>query len=335
LRIEDRQEETCERRTGGWYGIASICLVLWGLPALAQTYPTKPIRFIVPFPAGGAGDIVIRALGRKLTERWGQPVIVDNRSGASGAVGLQIAAKAPADGYTLLLGTASTHAINPAMQRSVPFDPVKDFTAIAPLIAIPNILVAHPAVPAHSLQELIELARSKPGALTFASNGTGTSAHMAGELFKRAAGIDIVHVPYKGAGIAINDVLGGHVQLLFGAVATSLPHVQAGRLRALAVTSLQRSAAAPDVPTMAESGLPGFEVVQWFGVFGPAGMPRDIVAKLNAETARSLETPDVKERFTRQGFEIQHGSPEAFARYTRMEIEKWSRLIKEAGIRGE
>ena len=316
-----------------YHALALLCAA--PLLALAQTYPGKPIRFIVPFPAGGAGDLVIRRLAQKMSESWRQPIVIDNRAGASGALGLQIAANAPADGHTLVLGTASTHSINPALRRDLSYDPIKHFTPIASLIVIPNVLVAHPSVPARSLQELIQLARAKPGQLSYASNGAGTSAHMAGELLNRAAGIQMLHVPYKGAGIAVNDVLGGHVPLLFGAVATTLPQVQAGKLRALAVTGAQRSPAAPSVPTVAESGFPGFEVVQWFGAFAPAGTPRAIVVKLNGELNRAMSLPDVQESFARQGFETRPATPEKFAAYVKSELDKWSKVIKEAGIRAE
>jgi tripartite-type tricarboxylate transporter receptor subunit TctC len=303
--------------------------------AAAQAYPNRPIRFIVPFPPGGSGDVVVRAVGQKLTEAWGQAVVVDNRAGASGNIGLQVAARSAPDGYTLVLGTASTHAINPGLQRNLPYDIQKDFAAIAMLISVPNILVAHPSVPARTMKELIELARARPGQLGFASNGIGTSAHMAGELLKKEARIQLVHVPYKGAGIAINDVLGGHVPLLFGAVATSLPHVQSGRLRALGVTSLQRSAAAPDVPTVVEAGLPGFEVVQWFGAFAPSATPADVVSRLHDGISQALQAPEVKERLVRQGFDVPQISREKFGAYVRDELAKWTRVIREAGIKGE
>ncbi len=314
---------------------AVLILCSAALPALAQTYPVKPIRFIVPFPAGGAGDLVVRLLAQKTGERWHQPVVVDPRAGASGVVGLQIAAAAPPDGYTLVLGTASTHSINPALQPGLPYDPVKDFAAVASLIAIPNAIVAYRAVPARNLQELIQLARAKPGQLAYASNGTGTSSHMAAEFLMRSTGIKLLHVPYKGAGNALNDVLGGHVQLLIGAVSTSLPHVHAGRLTAIAVTGAQRSPAAPDVPTVAESGFPGFEVVQWFGAFAPAATPRDIVAIANAGLNRALGLPDVQETFTRQGFEIRAWTPAQFATYVKAELAKWTKIIREAGLRAE
>ncbi|MDB5928160.1 MAG: Tricarboxylate transport protein TctC [Betaproteobacteria bacterium] len=327
-----------DRLHAAWRSFSFYVIALWcaaPLVTTAQPYPTKAVRFIVPFPAGGAGDLVIRILAQKMSEEWGHPVVLDNRSGASGALGLQIAAKAAPDGHTLVLGTASTHSINPALQPDLPYDPIRDFTPIASLIIIPNILVAHPSVSARSLQDLIALARAKPRQLSYASNGTGTSAHMAGELLKRAAGIQLLHVPYKGAGIAVNDVLGGHVQLLFGAVATSLPHVRAGKLRALGVTSAKRSSAAPDVPTFAESGLPGFEVVQWFGAFAPARAPRPIVGRVNAALNRAMRLPDVQESFARQGLEIRESTPEAFGAYVKAELDKWSKVVREAGIRAE
>lgn len=305
------------------------------LLAQAQTYPNKPIRFILPFAAGGAGDIMMRPLAQKMTEQWGQSVVLDSRSGASGAVGLQIAAHASADGYTLAMGTASTHAINPALHRDLPYDAIRDFAAIASLISIPNVLVAHPSVPARSLYELIQLARARPGQLSYASNGTGTSAHMAGEMLARAADIKLLHVPYKGAGIGVIDVLGGHVQLLFGGIPTTLPHVQSGKLKSLAVTGLQRSTAAPTVPTVAESGYPGFEVVQWFGAFAPAKTPRDIVLKVNAEINRAMALPEMPDAYARQGFDIRLSTPEAFAEYVKAELSKWSRVVKEAGIHAD
>jgi tripartite-type tricarboxylate transporter receptor subunit TctC len=312
-------------------------VLMCGAPLLAQaqTYPNKPIRFILPFAAGGAGDIMMRPLAQKMTEHWGQSVVLDSRSGASGAVGLQIAAHASADGYTLAMGTASTHAINPALHRDLPYDAIRDFAAIASLISIPNVLVAHPSVPARSLYELIQLARARPGQLSYASNGTGTSAHMAGEMLARAADIKLLHVPYKGAGIGVIDVLGGHVQLLFGGIPTTLPHVQSGKLKSLAVTGLQRSTAAPTVPTVAESGYPGFEVVQWFGAFAPAKTPRDIVLKVNAEINRAMALPEMRDAYARQGFDIRLSTPEAFAEYVKAELSKWSRVVKEAGIHAD
>lgn len=303
--------------------------------AQVQTYPSKPIRLIVPFSPGGSGDAIMRVVGQKLTEAWGQPAIIDNRAGASGAIGLQMAARSPPDGYTLVHGTASTHTINPILQHDLPYDTVRDFAPVAILMATPNIIVAHPSVPASNLKELILLARGKPGQLSYASNGSGTSSHMAGELLNLEAGIKLAHIPYKGAGPGIIEVLGGHVQLLIGAVATSLPHVATGRLKAFAITSLQRSAAAPNVPTVAESGLPGFEVAQWFAIYAPAKTPQEILAKLNAEINRALNQPSVKNEFTRQGFDVDNRTPEQFAAYMQAETVKWTKLIKATGIRGE
>ena len=304
-------------------------------PAEVQAYPSKPIRIIVPFSPGGSGDAVMRIVGQKLTDAWGQPAIIDNRAGASGAIGLQIAAKSAPDGYTLVHGTASTHTINPILHKDLPYDAVRDFAPVAILMSTPNIIVAHPAVPVASLKELLQSARSKPGQISYASNGSGTASHMAGELLNLEAGIKLVHVPYKGAGQGIVEVLGGHVQLLIGAVATSLPHVTSGRLRALAVTSLQRSAATPGVPTVAESGLPGFSVVQWFALYAPAKTPQTIVAKLNTAINQALNQPAVKSEFTRQGFDVDNRTPEAFAVYMQEETVKWARLIKAAGIIAE
>jgi len=305
------------------------------IAAQVQAYPNKPIRIINPFPPGGAGDAVLRIVSQKLTEAWGQQILLDTRAGASGAIGLQAAAKSAPDGYTLVLGTSSTHAINPILQPDLSYDAVKDFAPISMLIVIPNIIVAHSSVPVSNLKELIALARSKPGQISFASNGNGTSSHMAGELLNIEAGIKIAHVPYKGAGPAVSDVLGGHVQLLIGAVATSLPHVISGKLKALGVSSLRRSAAAPTVPTVAESGFPGFEVVQWFGIFAPAATPRELVAKLNGEINRALTRPEINAEFTRQGYGVEPRTPEQFATYIKDETVKWTKLIKEAGIRAE
>ncbi len=304
-------------------------------PAQVQAYPSRPIRIIVPFSAGGSGDAIMRFVGQKLTDAWGQPSVIDNRAGASGAIGLLMAAKSAPDGYTLVHGTASTHSINPILQKDLPYDAVRDFAPVAILMATPNIIVAHPGVPASNLKELIQLAKSKPGQISYASNGSGTSSHMAGELLNLEAGIKLVHIPYKGAGPAIIDVLGGHVQLLIGAVATSLPHITSGRLKALAVSSLQRSGAAPNVPTVAESGLPGFEVAQWFAIYAPAKTPREIIAKLNAEINRALNQPNAKSDFTRQGLDVDNRTPEQFAAYMKDETIKWTRLIKAAGIRAE
>ena len=306
-----------------------------GVHAADPAYPDKAIRFIVPYPPGGAGDMVARLIAQKLTEALHQQVVIDNRSGAGGIIGVQTTARAAPDGYTIVLCTSSTQVIAPILQTDVAYDPVRDFSPITLTIFIPNILVAHPSTGVNTLQDLVRIAKTRPDQLGYASNGNGTSSHIAGELFNRVAGIRLVHVPYKGAGIAINDLLGGHVQLLFGGLSTSLPHVKSGRIRALAVTSLKRSRAASDVPTMDESGLPGFEVIQWFGIAGPKGLSKAVVAKLNTETRKILAATDFNERMTQQGLDVVSNSPEAFAAFLKSESAKWSKLLKEAGIRAD
>jgi tripartite-type tricarboxylate transporter receptor subunit TctC len=302
--------------------------------AWPQEYPNRPIRMIVPFAAGGATDLLARELGQKLTERWHQQVVMDNRAGAGGIIGLDLAAKATPDGYTLVMCSSSTLAVGPALGTKLPYHPLKSFTPIAEAAIIPIVLVVHPTVPARSLPELIQLAKTKPGQLAYGSNGVGTTTHIAGEVFKRVAGIDLVHVPYKGGGAAISDAIGGQIPLLFGAVSTPLPHIKAGKLRALGVTNLKRLRELPEVPTFAEV-LPGFEVVQWFGVCGPAGMPRAIVSKLSGELVRIVDSFATNERILRAGLEPASMAQEAYAAYVKAEFEKWSRLLKEMGIQGD
>jgi tripartite-type tricarboxylate transporter receptor subunit TctC len=310
-----------------------VGLLLFPLGALAQVYPHKPIRMIVAFPAGGVADLLARAVAQRLTERMGQQVVVDNRAGAGGVIGTDMAAKAAADGHTLLYASSSTLATGPAMQRDLPYDPIRDFAPITLTTLIPNMLVAHASVPVRSVKELIDYAKARPGQLSYASNGTGTVSHFAGELFRRAAGIEWIHVPYKGAGIAINDALGGHVQFLIGSTSTSLPHVRAGRLRALAVTSSKRSAGIPEVPTIAESGFPGFEVIQWSGLVAPAQTPAAIVHKINAEVAAFFAQPEVADRFTRLGLDSSTDTPQEFGRFIRAELARWTKAVNETGIR--
>jgi tripartite-type tricarboxylate transporter receptor subunit TctC len=302
--------------------------------AIAQDYPIRPLRLIVPFAAGGATDLLSRELGQKLTERLRQQVIVDNRPGAGGVIGLELGAKAAPDGYTLVMCSSSTLAIGPALGTKLPYDPIKSFTPITEAAVIPVVLVAHPSLPARSLTELIQLAKTRPGQLVYASNGVGTTTHIAAEVFKRIAGIDIAHVPYKGGGAAISDAIGGQVPLLFGAVSTPMPHIKAGKLRALGVTNLKRLRELPDVPTFAET-LPGFEVVQWFGICGPAGMPRPIVSKLSIELIAIVDSFATNERILRAGLEPVSMPQEAYAAYVKVELEKWTRLLKEMGIQGE
>lgn len=313
-------------------------IVLAGAPdgVLAQSvqgYPSKSIRMVVPFPPGGPADILSRAIGQKLTESWGQQVVVDNRSGAGGIIGSDIVAKATPDGYTLLMGFVGTHAINPSLYTKIPYDNVKDFEPVSLVATATIILVLHPSVSAKSVGELISLAKSKPGELTFGSPGNGTPQHLAGELFNTMAGVKMVHVPFKGAVPAIIDLLGGRVSLIFSSAPPALPHVKTGKIRALAVTSAKRSSVAPDLPTISESGLPGYEVINWYGVLAPAGAQKAIVAKLNAEIVKILNMPDVKERLSAVGIETFSSTPAQFAAFIKDETAKWAKVVKFSGAR--
>jgi tripartite-type tricarboxylate transporter receptor subunit TctC len=311
-----------------------LALALGCAGAFAQSYPAKPIRLVVPYPAGGPLDIMARAIGQKLTEAWHQPVVVDNRAGAGGNIGADLVAKSAPDGYTLLMGAVATQAINPALYSKIPYDAARDFAAVALVAQVPNILVVNPAVPVKSVRELIELARAKPGTLNFASGSTGSTGHLAGELFKTMAGVDMVHIPYKGAAPATTDLLAGQVQLMFDNLANALPNVKAGKLRALAVTTLARSPAVPDLPTIAESGLPGFDLTTWFGLLVPAGTPPEIVAKLNAEVVRALNSNDMRERLQRMGAEPPaNNTPEHFAAFIRSEAAKYAKVVKSSGAK--
>jgi tripartite-type tricarboxylate transporter receptor subunit TctC len=301
--------------------------------ACAQSYPAKQIRFVVPFPPGGPADILSRTIGQVLSEAWSQQVVIDNRAGAGGNIGGEIVAKAPPDGYTMLMGFVGTHAINSSLYRDMPFDPAKDFEPVALVAMVTIILVVHPSVPVKSVKELIALAKAKPGELSFGSPGNGTPQHLAGELFDTMTSVKMVHVPYKGAVPALTDLLGGRLSLIFSSMPPALPHVQSGKLRALGVTSGARSPAAPDVPTIAQSGLPGYEVINWYGVLVPARTPRDIVGKLNAEIVRIMNLPAVKERLAAQGAETYTSSPERFADYIKKETEKWAKVVKFSGAK--
>jgi len=316
--------------------VAGLTLTSAVVPAaMAQTYPTKAIRMVVPFPAGGTTDILARIAGQKLTEALKQQVIIDNRPGAGGNIGTELVAKSPPDGYTLLTDPGSTLTINPSLFAKLPYDPVKDFAPVTILAAVPNILVVHPSLPVKNVKELIALAKAKPGLLNYASTGAGQSTHLSMELFKTMAGIDLVHIPYKGSAPALTDLLGGQVTLMFDNMPSSLPHVQGGKLRALAVSTLKRSPAMPQLPTVAESGLPGFEVSVWFAVLAPAGTPRDIVQRLNAVLVKALQSPDVKERLAGQGAEPVGNTPEAFAATMQRDLVKWAKVVKDSGARLE
>ena len=321
--------------------LAALLLGIAYASADAQTrsdtpahYPSKPLRIVVGFPPGGNSDFVARAVGRGLGELWGQQVIVDNRPGAGGNVAAEIVAKAPPDGHTLLLGVFA-HAVNPSLYAKLPFDALRDFAPVILCASSANILVVHPSLPAKTVRELIALAKAKPGAITYASAGNGTASHLAGELLKMRAGIDIVHVPYRGTGLAHTDLMGGRVTMFFAAMAGTLPSVQAGRLRALGVTTIKRWPGAPNVPTMVEAGMPGFEVNSWSGLLVPAGTPKEIVVRLNTEVARILRSPETAERLYSFGAEAIDNTPEEFAAYINAEFLKWAKVIKAAGLRAE
>ena len=299
----------------------------------AQEYPVKTIRYIVPFAAGGMTDILGRVVGQKLTEAWGQQVIVDNRPGAAGGVGAAIAAKAPPDGYTLLGGTISSHAINVSLYSSLPYDPLRDFAPITLYVSLPNMLVVHPSLPVKSVKDVIALAKAKPKQLTYASAGSGTSQHLSGELFSMMSKVELTHVPYKGSAPGLADLVGGQVLMFFDNITTSLPLAKAGKIRAIAVTTAKRSSVHPELPTIAESGLPGYDVSSWQGVFAPAATPRPIISRLNAEIVRILAMPDVRERLTGLGADPVGNTPEQFAAYVKAEIAKWAAVVKQTGAR--
>jgi len=304
------------------------------LPAVAagQEYPSRPVRFIVGFVPGGVADLMARSVGQKLSEAWGQQVITDNRPGAGGVLSMQITAKAAPDGYTLLMGSSTQFSITPALRPNLPYDPIRDYTPITRMAMTPVILTVQPSFPSRSLPELIQLAKAKPGQMNYGSTGYGGAPHIAAELLKRTASLDITHVPFKGGGEAVIALLGGHLQMSFGAVSTSLPHIKGGRMRALGVTSAKRLTATPDVPTFAESGLAGFEVEQWYGIFGPPAMPPSITRKLNQAIVRILEGDSLRKDFSGQGIEVVSSPPEALAAYVKSERARWGKVLKELGI---
>jgi tripartite-type tricarboxylate transporter receptor subunit TctC len=312
-------------------GVAMLAMAALA-SAQAPTYPDRPIRIVVPFPVGGIADTFGREIGRKLTEAWGQPVIIDNRTGAGGNIGADIVAKSPPDGYTLVIGSIGTHAVNVSLLPAMPFDPVKDFTPIAHLLDAEGLLVVNPSLTPTTVPELIAFARSQPGKLSYASAGVGTTSHLAGELFKSMAKVDIVHVPYKGNVPAITDLLGGQTSIAFATMPTVLPHVRAGKLRPLAVIGATRSPVLPDLPTVAES-LPGFEVSNWIGFFGPAGMPPAIVTRFNAEVQKIMRSPEIQKRLETEGAKFIPMTPEQFAMFQKAELSKWAKTIKDANIK--
>lgn len=312
---------------------AAICTLAatFAVPAAhAETFPARPIRIIVGFPTGGAPDTLARIISEKISPSWGQPVVVDNKPGAGGNIGAEAVARSPGDGYTLALGTVGTHSINGAVYAKMPYDMVKDFTPVILLASTPNVLVVNPKVPARNMQELIAMAKTKPG-LTYGTPGIGTSLHVAGELFNSMAGVKIEHVPYKGRAMAIPDLLGGHITMMFDNLPSALPLVREGKLRALGVTSSKRSESAPDIPTLAEQGLNGFEAVSWFAVFAPAATPPDVVNKLNAEFNRIFRLPDVQAKLKTLALDPVLGTPEHLASFQRTEIAKWAKVVKDSG----
>lgn len=322
----------------GWTAIAISAATMPAVAATdasAQRYPEGPIRLIDPYPPGGGSGIVARIIGQKLTEAWGKQVIVDARPGAGAAIGTEIAAKATPDGRTLVMGTSGSIAMNPSMYAKLPYDPVKDLAAITQTTAQPMVIVLHPSVPVGSVKELIAFASAHPRKLNFSSSSTGGSGHLAGELFKSMAKVDMTHVPYKGSGPATLAVISGEVQLSFNNILASLPHVNGGKLKAIAVTSPARSASLPQVPTVAEAGVRGYEATSWNGIFAPAGTPRAILEKLNAEIVRILRTPEVKERFVSMGAEPVGNSSAQFSAYVRSEIARWGKVIRDNDIKAD
>jgi tripartite-type tricarboxylate transporter receptor subunit TctC len=315
-------------------GLALGVALLPNLCAMAQQYPVKPIRIVVGFAAGGPTDVGARTIGQKLTESWGQQVIVDIRPGASGNIAAEHVAKSPPDGYTLLLAVFA-HAVNPSLHPKLPFDAIKSFAPIIQYASIANLLVVHPSIPAKTVKELIAFARARPGELTSGSAGIGTSSHLSLELMAAMAGTRITHVPYKGLSAAHVDVVGGHLSMLFDNVVTALPHAKAGRIRMLGVTTLKRWSGAPEVPSISEAGLPGFEVNSWYGLLAPAGTPRELVLRLNAEVGRTLRAPDARERLFSIGAEPLSQTPEEFTAFIAAEVAKWAKVVKAAGIRIE
>ena len=314
---------------------SAIILGFACVPVSGQNYPVKPVRLIVPYPPGGPTDLVGRSVGQKLTEAWGQQIIVENRAGAASAVGTEVAARAPADGYTLLLGTSAGFSINPALGGKLPYDPERDFAPITLLVINPQILVVHPSMPVHSVKMLVALAKSRPGQINYASVGNASPQHLGMEMLKSMTGINMVHVPYKGTAPAVTDILAGNVSLMFNSMPSVLPQARSGRLRGLAVSSAKRSSAAPDIPTVAEAGVPGFDYVTWYGLFAPAGTPREIVNRLNSQVAKMLAEPELAKRFASQGAEPLSTTPDQLAQYRRAEYERWRKLIAEMKLKVE
>ena len=315
--------------------LGSAALLLLALPPAhtAEIYPSKPLRVVITFPAGGPTDVIVRLVTQRLTDAWGHPVIIDNRGGAGGIVGTEVVARAAPDGYTFLVGTAGGMTINPALHANLSYDSFRDFAPVGMLVMNPQILIAHPSVAAKTVRELVQIAKDRPGQLNFGSAGSGTATHLGLELLKLSTGMQAVHVPYKGGAPALTDLIGGQIQLLWLSIPSVLPHVKAGRIRALAVSTLKRSASAPDVPTVAESGYPGFEYANWNALFAPAKTPQAHVRKINALVVQALNEPDIAQKLTAQGADPAPGTPEELGRYMRIDYERWQKVISSAGIK--
>jgi tripartite-type tricarboxylate transporter receptor subunit TctC len=314
-----------------------FCALLIAIAAadgLAQTYPVKPVRVVVPSSAGGGTDIVARIIAPDLSKRLGQQFVIENRAGAGTMIGIEVASKAPPDGYTLLMGL-STLAINSALYKKVPYDPVRDFAPITVVASSGSIIVVHPSVPVKTVKELIAFARTRPGQMNYASAGTGTYPHMTMELFLSMAKLKMVHIAYKGTGPAMIDMLAGHTAVMAGTMVTTVPQIRAGRLRGLGITTTERNNAAPEIPTVAEAGLPGFESVQWYGLLAPANTPRDIVNRLHGETVKILQQPEIRQRFAGDGADPVGNTPDQFAAYIKTELTKWAKVARDAGIKQE
>ncbi|GGH54413.1 MFS transporter [Comamonas phosphati] len=318
------------------HAICVVCAALCAAAALplawANDYPNKPVKLVVPYPPGGPTDIVARVVAQKLQEQMGQPFVIDNRPGAGANIGAEAVARSPADGYTLVVATTA-HAINPSLFTKLNYAITKDFVPISQLTSGPLVIVTSPATPANNVKELIALAKSKQGGLNYASSGNGQSTHLSAELFSAMAGVKMAHVPYKGSAPALTDVMGGQADLMFDTMLSSMPHVKAGKLKALAVTSSQRSPSAPDIPTVAESGLPGYESIAWNGLLAPAGTPKEVVERLNAELKKVLDNPEVKQRFEAQGFAAAWNTPAAYGKFLQAEVDKWAQVVKASGAK--
>jgi tripartite-type tricarboxylate transporter receptor subunit TctC len=315
--------------------MVGAALVPWPAPAqTADGWPNKPLRFILPFPPGGGTDILGRLIADRMTASLGQPVVTENRGGAGGNVGAEAAARSAPDGYTIVL-VAPSLAISPSLYSKLNYDPVKDFAPVSLVATVPNVMVTHPSVPANTLAEFIRFAKTKPGGMNFGSGGSGTSNHLAGELFNIVAGVKLVHVPYKGVNLAMNDVLSGQIHLVVIGVPAAAPHIKAGKLRALALVAPQRASALPEVPTVAEAGLPNFEVTTWYGILAPAGTPKPIVTRLNAELVKIMHAPEMKDRLATMATDPVTGTPEEFADYIKREIAKWGEVVRQAGLKAD